>query len=282
MNIVSFYKIYYRHRVAKANFLRKLYLFFVVPIRYLVNIPFFPKKMNLDEHSKLNLFLYEKKLDFLFEYFNSDKGNFYVDQYMQPIKNEYKRIEAHGYADTYEKYFLPLKNSKLNILEIGSFYGNAAAALYFYFKNSDIYSADVYPDLFRYSSKRTKNFYIDSSSEESITNVLLKKEDMFNIIIEDASHVLKDQIISLFMLFKKLKPGGLFICEELDFPEKRQDMNLNNEYPSLKEILINKMENKDFESKYISKEDKKYFLDNVKSIKIYKGKVNEIAIIIKK
>ena len=84
------------------------------------------------------------------------------------------------------------------------------------------------------------------------------------------------------MLFKKLKPGGLFICEELDFPEKRQDMNLNNEYPSLKEILINKMENKDFVSKYISEEDKKYFLDNVKSIKIYKGKVNEIAIIIKK
>ena len=201
---------------------------------------------------------------------------------MQPIKNEYKRIEAHGYSHTYEKYFLPLKNSKLNILEIGSFYGNAAAALYFYFKNSDIYSADVYPDLFRYTSKRTKNFYIDSSSEESITNVLLKKEDMFDIIIEDASHVLKDQIISLFMLFKKLKPGGLFICEELDFPEKRQDMNLNNEYPSLKEILINKMENKDFVSKYISEEDKKYFLDNVKSIKIYKGKVNEIAIIIKK
>ena len=52
MNIVSFYKIYYRHRVAKANFLRKLYLFFVVPIRYLVNIPFFPKKMNLGRTSK--------------------------------------------------------------------------------------------------------------------------------------------------------------------------------------------------------------------------------------
>ena len=102
---------------------------------------------------------------------------------------------------------------------------------------------------------------------------------MFDIIIEDASHVLKDQIISLFMLFKKLKPGGLFICEELDFPEKRQDMNLNNEYPSLKEILLNYMNNQSFESKYINEEDKKYFLNNVKDIKIYKGKLNEIAII---
>lgn len=282
MKFKTFYSLFYSHRFKKASFVRKLYLSIILPFKYLYNYFFLPKKIDLNLFAIKHPFLFDKSLDFLFEYFNSDKGNFYVDQYMQPIKNEYKRIEAHGYADTYEKYFLPLKNSKLNILEIGSFYGNAAAALYFYFKNSDIYSADVYPDLFRYSSKRTKNFYIDSSSEESITNVLLKKEDMFNIIIEDASHVLKDQIISLFMLFKKLKPGGLFICEELDFPEKRQDMNLNNEYPSLKEILINKMENKDFESKYISKEDKKYFLDNVKSIKIYKGKVNEIAIIIKK
>ena len=39
----------------------------------------------------------------------------------------------------------------------------------------------------------------------------------------------KDQIISLFMLFKKLNQGGFFIIEELDFPETRKDMNLYNE-----------------------------------------------------
>ena len=45
------------------------------------------------------------------------------------------------------------------------------------------------------------------------------------------------------------------------------------------EILLNYMNNQSFESKYIHEEDKKYFLNNVKDIKIYKGKVNEIAII---
>ena len=44
-------------------------------------------------------------------------------------------------------------------------------------------------------------------------------EDLFDIIIEDAD-VLKDQIISFYDIY--LKPGGLFICEELDFPEKRK------------------------------------------------------------
>ena len=34
--------------------------------------------------------------------------------------------------------------------------------------------------------------------------------------------MLKDQIISLFMLFKTLQSGGLFIIEEIDFPEKEK------------------------------------------------------------
>ena len=84
------------------------------------------------------------------------------------------------------------------------------------------------------------------------------------------------------MLFKKITPKGIFICEELDFPETRKDMNLNNEYPDLKQILLDIKSNKNFNSKYIDKNDKEYFLENFKGIEIYKGKVNEVAVIEKK
>ena len=104
----------------------------------------------------------------------------------------------------------------------------------------------------------------------------------FDVIIEDASHSLKDQIISLFLLFKKINPEGLFIIEELDFPETRKDMNLKNEKPSLKEIFQKIKKNEYFDSKYISPEDKKYFLNNFSNIEVYKGNFNEIAIIKKK
>ena len=72
------------------------------------------------------------------------------------------------------------------------------------------------------------------------------------------------------------------MCEELDFPETRKDMNLKNEYPDLKQILLAIKSNQDFNSKYINDEDKKYFLENFKSIEFYKGKINEVAIIQKK
>ena len=51
-------------------------------------------------------------------------------------------------------------------------------------------------------------------------------------------------------------------------------MNVKNEKPTLREIL-NKIKDNDhmFESKYISNDDKKYFLQNFASIEIFK--VNE-------
>ena len=73
-------------------------------------------------------------------------------------------------------------------------------AFYYYFKNSKIFSGDICPDLFRYKSSRLKNFYINTSSMSSIDEILIKNKDNFNIIIEDASHTLKDQIISLFKI----------------------------------------------------------------------------------
>ena len=88
MKLKTFYKIYYKHRILKANFFLKIYLIIIVPIRYLLNIPFLPKKINLDDHSKKNAYLFDKELDFLFEKFNSDKGNFYINQYSQPMKKK--------------------------------------------------------------------------------------------------------------------------------------------------------------------------------------------------
>ena len=282
MKFKTFYKLFYKHRFEKSSGVHKLYLYIVLPIRFLLNTFFFPKRIDLDLLERTSPNLYKKNINFLFEYFNSDKGEFFVDQYLQPIKKNYKKIPAHDYSKFYEKFFFAKKEKQCNILELGSFYGNASASLFFYFKYSTIYSGDIYPDLFRYKSKRINNFFIDTSSEDSIKKNLLNNEISYDIIIDDAGHFFKDQIITLFLLFKKLNTGGLFIVEELDFPDTRKDMNKNNEKPTLKNILSSIIEKKEFDSKYISENDKRYLLENYAFIEIFKGNVNEIAFIKKK
>ena len=84
------------------------------------------------------------------------------------------------------------------------------------------------------------------------------------------------------MTFRKLNSKGVFVIEELDFPDTRKDMNPDNERPTLKDILLKVKNKKNFFSKYVSKKDKEYFLANVNKINIYKGRFNEIAFITKK
>ena len=284
MKLRTFYKIFYEHRFKKANSILKFYIIFVTPIKYLINLIYLPKIINLDNFVDKYGLNETKDLDKLFDFFNSDKGNQFENQYAHPSKRTSSKIKGHGYIIFYQKYFENLRSNNLKILEVGSFHGNASAALYFYFKKSKLFAADIYPDLFRYRSNRIENFYVNSSDENSIQkNIIDKFSDNFDIIIEDAGHSLKDQIISLFMLFKKLNSGGLFIIEELDFPDTRKDMNLMNEKPTLREILFKfKKEKKLLNSKYIQKNDRDNFLDSIESLEIYKGNFNEIAILRKK
>ena len=282
MKFKTFYSLFYRHRFEKASILRKVYLGIILPFKYIFNFFYFEKKIDLDKFSQKNSYLFEKDLDYLFEYFNSDKGDKYINQYMHPSKKNKIKIQAHGYSKFYEQIFFEIKNKKLNIIELGSFYGNASAALYFYFKNSMIFGADINPDMFRFISTRVECFFVNSNSLSSIENEIIKKKTKFDIVIEDASHMLKDQIISLFYLFPRLNKGGYFIIEELDFPETREDMRANQQFPDLKTILLNILDNKDFNSPYIDKNSKNYFLDNLDTINIYRGNINEMAIIKKK
>ena len=282
MKLSTFYKIYYRHRIKKASFVLKIYLTLTIFFKYILNLFYLPKTKNLDDYSKENQNLFQKDLNYLCEYFNSDKGEKFTNQYAKPSKQDDKKIIAHGYAKIYEKYLKEYKEKNLNIIELGSFYGNASAAFYFYFKNSQIYSADINPDMYLYRSKRLINFFTDTSSRTSIERNILKKDIQFDLIIEDASHMLKDQIISLFILFKNLKSGGFFIVEEIDFPEKREDMRVGQEFPDLKTILKKILNKENFNSKYINENEKNYFLENFDTIKFYTGNINEIAIIKKK
>lgn len=280
MKISTFYDIYYKHRFIKSNVFLKIYLSLIFPWKYFIYKIFSEKKINLENLEISDSNLLNLTLNDLFEYFNSDKGNFFLNQYTRSRKKD--KIQGHQYAFFYDKYFKDIKNNQLNILELGSFKGGAAAAFSFFFKNSKIYSGDLYPDIFNFYSKRIINFKIDTSSEELINKFVEKVNLKYDIVIEDAGHFLKDQIISLFLLFKTLKPKGIFVIEELDFPDTRQDMNIYNEKPTLRQILNCVINKQDFYSKYIKNSDKEYFLKNFESIEIFKGRINEIAFIKKK
>ena len=44
MKLLTYYKIYYEHRIKKANILLKLYIYLIIPFRYFYNLIYLQEK----------------------------------------------------------------------------------------------------------------------------------------------------------------------------------------------------------------------------------------------
>ena len=229
------------------------------------------KKTNIDLEQLDKL----RDLDELLHYYGSDKANVFK------ISNNL----GHGFSKFYSHHLNHLKNKKINILEVGSFAGSSASAFAKYFPNSKIYCFDINISKFKYTSKNIKVFGLDIKNEillnKAIDKITVnKKENFFDIIIDDGSHYLSDILISIKNLFKYLKKNGIYIIEDFKHP------NYYNYNKDIDDILIDQMleslkEKKLFKSNILQKENQIYLHDSIKKINIYKGnlKTSDICFI---
>ena len=245
------------------SFLRKVFNIF-----YKLFVNFTKKKIgvikNLDNQissQKCNL-----SLGKLFETFNSDKGLI-----LKTYDN--KEIKSHNYAIFYEKYFKDLRNKKLRILEIGSHEGKGLAAFYYFFQNAFLIGANINPFQMKFYSKRIDEIYIDVSSKKILENFRNYFKEGFDIIIDDASHNLRDILITLPILFKKLNPGGFYVIEDIDQFKVFKNLNPTNEELTPLKILKHMHDKKEFQSDFISDEDIRYLKENISEYFFEKGEM---------
>ena len=270
------------NEIYKKNILKLLKKTLGIPYKFFLRYlrhNFSKKIINLDNIDKLNFS--KCSLDKLFVHFNCDKGS-------SCITND-KKISTHNYSIFYEKYLSNLKEKKINILEIGSHEGKGIASFYFYFPYSKIIGANINPFQMKFKSKRITELFIDVSSKKIIKNFSDHIKVDQDIIIDDASHNLRDILFTLSILFKKLKSGGLYILEDMNQFHVFPELNPFKNELTPKQIFNRIKEKKTFKSSFISDEEKNYLIENIKEIKIETGamkinnaNVSDIAFIFKK
>ena len=139
-----------------------------------------------------------------------------------------------GFIQLYEKYFSSLKNSKINILEIGVEGGDSLRIWREYFTNANICGIDI----------DKKDFKIDNTeilqgdqSDKNFLKTLIDKYKNFDIIIDDGSHQAKHIIASFKFLFPHLNNNGIYVIEDLQtsyFPRYGGSrINLNKKKSSM-------------------------------------------------
>tara|TARA_B110000008_G_C16830232_1_gene508238 strand:- start:30 stop:881 length:852 start_codon:yes stop_codon:yes gene_type:complete len=269
--IFSYGLIIYNFFFVKKKYLKTLKKILNTLIRF---IKYNIKNIFSSDHQNIdNLHIKNKNFKYLFNRFNSDRA--------KTVIWGGKKIDGHNYTPFYEKYLKKYKNKKnLKILEIGSLRGSSATALYFYFLKPTIVCADISPFAIRYFGKKIRPIYIDTQSEKIIKKVAQYLNLEFDIIIDDGSHNIKDQIISFKSLYPYLKKGGTFIIEDLTCYKVYPFLNPDNEKHTTIDIFKSLKNEKKIHSKYLKKKDITYLKNNIKKINLEKGNWRQKKIII--
>lgn len=115
--------------------------------------------------------------------------------------------------DYYSKYFEPLRDLPICLLEIGVRTGESVRTWAEYFPNASIFGLDIV-DCMHLSNDRINIVQGDQSDLVALENVC-DIAGRFDIVIDDGSHINDDIITSFNYLFKNLVSGGVYIIEDL-------------------------------------------------------------------
>ncbi len=199
------------------------------------------------------------------EYYGTDK---------QYLHNYYNRF--------YQKILQPYRE-KCDILEIGVLDGASLKVWNDFFKEGLIHGIDI--NNYQSDLDRVWMFNVDQSNQESLYE-FSKNGFMYDVIIDDGSHRMNDVQITVQILFENVKPGGLFIIEDLQtslecrMPEKAVfgwgDPSKTTALDMLQSIIDNNPTTDYMTPSWES------FLNNIESIQISNDRGDSIYAIIRK
>ena len=154
--------------------------------------------------------------------------------------NKYLSDKAvNGYAPVYDELLSPCRNDEITLLEIGigtlnptesnmQFWKNkpeyqeylpgaSLKAFRDYFPNGKIYGVDIQPDCV-VIEERIQTFLFDSTDPLMCENYF--HTIRLDVIVDDGDHHPGPQIATFKNFFPKLNDGGVYILEDLAFPDE--------------------------------------------------------------
>lgn len=128
-------------------------------------------------------------------------------------KYDTDKVKEHHYGEAYDHIFKRFdRKAKIALLEIGVQKGGSLVAWKEYYPNATIVGVDiedqVIPEYFRKDVT-----YVTSDVKKWQTDM------MFDIIIDDGSHLIRDVGYVVNHFSDHLKPGGVMIIEDVSNPE---------------------------------------------------------------
>jgi demethylmacrocin O-methyltransferase len=127
---------------------------------------------------------------------------------------------SHWYTPHYERHFAPFRQQRVKVLELGvggysspEWGGGSLRMWRHYFPRGLVYGLDVF-DKSALDRPRMKTVLGDQSDPVFLAE-LAGRIGPFDIVVDDGSHLSSDVITSFTALFPHVRPGGLYVIEDL-------------------------------------------------------------------
>lgn len=124
----------------------------------------------------------------------------------------------HNYGQFYDKHFSSYRSSAKKILEIGVDTGISIQVWLDYFPAASIYGMDITlldSLLFNDKENRVTLFLGDQGNIRDLDKFIELHGGDFDIIIDDGGHTMQQQQLTFKTYFPLLKPGGMYVVEDL-------------------------------------------------------------------
>ena len=119
------------------------------------------------------------------------------------------------YFPIYERHFSRFRGREVHVLEIGIYSGGSLAMWKDYFgPRSRIYGMDIEPACKTYETDSVKVFTGDQQ-DRGFWKKFRSEVNTLDIVIDDGGHLPEQQIVSLEELLPHLRPGGVYVCEDV-------------------------------------------------------------------
>jgi len=205
------------------------------------------------------------------------------------IKYDVDALEL-GYTSHYAHLFDDIREDVVKILEIGVETGRSHRMWLEYFPNAIVYGFDIFEhgvDEFDRLQKgnphlnRSVMFKGDQENVDDLNKFLSLYGRNFDIIIDDGGHTMKQQQISLGVLFDAVKSGGYYVIEDLHTCSGQWPTLYGYEVIADGDILttdlLKSIEKKDgsiTETNYLTKDVLDNVINNTESCKVEIGKMS--------
>jgi hypothetical protein len=201
----------------------------------------------------------------------------------------------HGYIPVYDSHIGPGKSGIRAVLEFGVLYGSSIKMWRDWLPQSTIVGIDNFSGIMgawrnhghgRHIANHTK-FLVEAraglhgdhvvlldrnvSNEAGLRTAVadLRAHAPFDLIIDDASHSSHDQMACLAAALPLLRPGGLFIIEDIHTSlERGYDLPPTSSQTALR-VVERFNRTGVFQSKFVSQQDARYIVSRVASAEVF-------------